>query len=499
MPQTPNSIPPIGTQLTRLAELAPEESAVTCGSETLTRAELEASANRLARAYADLGVGVGDYVTIVLPNSIEWIQSAFAIWKLGAIPQPLSQRLAESEFNELMDLVPRKLLVGKTDPRGAVAHVPAGFVPHGLSYAPLPEAVSPSVKAMASGGSTGRSKLIETTWDGRFNAAGLGHLIGAQEGDTHILAGPLSHNTPFTMFVVATLMRQHLILMPRFEAEDCLRLITEHRVNFGVTVPTMLQRMLSVLRAKPETFDLSSLRRLWVNAAPCPPAVKKAWIDLVGPDAVWELYGGTELQAMTVLSGTEWLEHPGSVGRVTMGQMKILDEEGRQCPPGTVGEIFMRPAENAGPSYRYIGSTPVVRDGWETIGDLGWFDADGYLYLSDRRVDMFNVGGRKVYPAEIEKELSEHRGVLSCLVVGVPDEDLGQVPYAVIETTEDTDLDETAVLLFLRDRLAPYKIPKTVEFRFAPLRDDAGKARRSVVRDEIIEKLSRGQPHVRND
>lgn len=443
------------------------------------------TANRLARAYADLGVGAGDYVTIMLPNSIEWLQSALATWKLGAIPQPLSSRLAESELIELLDLVPRKLLVGRADPRGMVDHVSAGFAPSGRSDAPLSEAVSPSFKAMASGGSTGRSKLIEATGDGRLDATALAQLVGTQEGDTHIVAGPLSHNTPFMMTILAILMRQHLILMPRFDAAEFLRLVTEHRISFGAAVPTMLQRMLPVLRATPEAFDLGSLRRLWVNAAPCPVAVKKAWIEILGPDVVWELYGGTELQAMTVLSGTERLEHPGSVGRVVMGQMKVLDDDGRQCPPEIVGQIFMRPAEGAGPTYRYIGSTAVVRDGWDTIGDLGWFDEDGYLYLSDRRVDMFNVGGRKVYPAEIEKELSEHPAVLSCLVVGVPDDDLGQLPYALIET-EDTDLDEPAVLRFLGDRLAAYKVPRTVEFRSSPLRDDAGKARRSKVRDEII-------------
>lgn len=149
----------------------------------------------------------------------------------------------------------------------------------------------------------------------------------------------------------------------------------------------------------------------------------------------------------------------------------------------------MRPAPGSDPTYRYIGATAKSRDGWDSLGDLGWFDADGFLYLSDRRVDMFTVGGRNVYPAEIENALSAHRDVLSCLVVGVPDEDLGQVPYALVHTVAGAALDEAGVQELVRSRLAAYKVPRTVEFVDSPLRDDAGKARRSAVRDEVVARL----------
>jgi bile acid-coenzyme A ligase len=166
--------------------------------------------------------------------------------------------------------------------------------------------------------------------------------------------------------------------------------------------------------------------------------------------------------------------------------MKVLDDEGRECPPGVVGEVFMRPVPGSPPAYRYIGATAKTREGWDTLGDLGYFDSDGYLYLSDRRVDMFTVGGRNVYPAEIENALSAHPDVLSCLVVGVPDDDLGQVPYALVHAE---GLAEPAVIDFLAERIASYKVPRSVEFVDAPLRDDAGKARRSAVRDDVIARL----------
>jgi bile acid-coenzyme A ligase len=212
--------------------------------------------------------------------------------------------------------------------------------------------------------------------------------------------------------------------------------------------------------------------------------VKQAWIDILGPEVVWELYGGTELQALTFVSGTQWLEHPGSVGVVVAGEMKVLDDDGNECPPGVTGEVYMRPAPGSAPTYRYVGSTAKSRDGWDSLGDLGHFDADGFLYLSDRRVDMFTVGGRNVYPAEIESALAEHPDILSCLVVGIPDADLGQVPHALVQA--QGTLDEAAVQAFLTERLAGYKVPRSVEFTDRPLRDDAGKARRSAVRDEVI-------------
>lgn len=482
------TVPSIGTQISQLAALAPDEPAVSCDGQTITRAELDRSTNRLARAYAERGVGLGDYVTIVLPNSVEWIQAAVACWKLGAVPQPLSPRLPEAEFEGLLGLRRSALLVGRDHPE--TASVPAGFVPQ-TSDAALPEAVSPCWKSMASGGSTGRPKLIEAGGDSRVPPA-IGYPLGMQEGDTTLVPVPLTHNTGFTTALIALIMRQHLVLMSRFDPHEFLATIERHRVSFLVTVPTIMQRLLPVYRAG--SYDLSSLRRLWHLAAPCPPAVKQAWIDLLGPEKVWELYGGTELQALTFISGDQWLTHPGSVGQVVSGEMKVLDDDGHECPPGVVGEIYMRPNPGSAPTYRYIGSTAKSRDGWDSLGDLGYFDADGFLYLSDRRVDMFTVGGRNVYPAEMENALSAHPEVLSCLVVGVPDADLGQVPYALVHTAGGSALDAAAVHRFVADRLAAYKVPRIVEFVDAPLRDDAGKARRTAVRDAVIARLQDGGP-----
>jgi bile acid-coenzyme A ligase len=484
-----DDIPPIGTRLSQLAAEAPDRPVVSADGRTITRAQLESASNRLARAYAELGVKQGDYVTIAVPNSIEWVLATVAVWKLGAIPQPLSPRLPDAEFEGLLDLMPRALLVGRADPRGVVPSVDAYFTGSpDLSDAPLPEAVSPVWKSLASGGSTGRPKLIEAGGDGRIPADLLALSMGNEPTDTQLLPVPLSHNTGFTSAALALLTGQHLVLMRRFDPEHFLRLVSDYRVNYLATVPTILQRLLPVYHANPDAYDLSSLRRLWHLAAPCPPNIKEAWIDLLGPDAVWELYGGTELQALTIIGGAEWLTHRGSVGRVVTGEMKVLDDDGSECPPGVLGEIYMRPDPGSGPTYRYIGSTAKSRDGWDSLGDLGWFDDEGYLYLADRRVDMFTVGGRNVYPAEIENALAEHPAVLSCLVVGVPHEDLGQVPHALVHS-DGPVLSADDVAAFVAQRLSDYKVPRSVEFVDTPLRDDAGKARRSAVRDEVIARL----------
>ena len=484
-----DQFPPIGIRMSQLAAESPDRPAVSCDGRTITRGQLESTANRLARAYAELGVKQGDYVTIAVANSIEWVQATVAVWKLGAIPQPLSPRLPDAEFEGLLDLKPRALLVGRADPRGLVPSVDADFTGSpDLSDDPLPEAVSPAWKSIASGGSTGRPKLIEAGGDSRYPADLVAMTMGNEPTDTQLVPVPLSHNTGFTSATIALLTGQHLVLLPRFDPERFLRVIADYQVNYLTTVPTIMQRLLPVYRANPDAYDLSSLRRLWHVAAVCPPNVKEAWIDLLGPDAVWELYGGTELQALTFISGSEWLTHRGSVGRVVSGEMKVLDDDGNECAPGVLGEVYMRTSPGAGPSYRYIGSTAKSRDGWDSLGDLGWFDDERYLYLADRRVDMFTVGGRNVYPAEIENALAEHPAVLSSLVVGLPHEDLGQVPHALVHT-DGAVLSADDVAEFVAQRLSDYKVPRSVEFVDTPLRDDAGKARRSAVRDDVIARL----------
>ena len=231
-------------------------------------------------------------------------------------------------------------------------------------------------------------------------------------------------------------------------------------------------------------LHVSSLQTAFHLAAPCPPHVKRAFIEWLGPEVVRELYAGTEAQAVTMISGTEWLAHPGSVGRVVVGEMRICDEDGKEVSAGTVGEVWMRPPQGR-QTYRYVGAEARERDGWESLGDMGWFDEDGYLYLADRQSDMILVGGANVYPAEVEAVLDEHPAVLSSCVIGLPDDDFGNVVHAIVETGSAVSDDELAE--HVAARLVSYKRPRTFERADEPLRDDAGKVRRSALRQARID------------
>jgi bile acid-coenzyme A ligase len=214
--------------------------------------------------------------------------------------------------------------------------------------------------------------------------------------------------------------------------------------------------------------------------------LKQAWIDWLGAERIFELYAGTEAQTATVISGPEWLAHRGSVGKVAPGTVMIADEDGREVPVGEMGEVWMRSLRET-PTYKYLGASARTREGgWESLGDMGRLDADGYLYLGDRAADMILSGGANIYPAEIESAIQEHPSVRSCAVIGLPDEDKGNVVHAIIEADGDAlSIDELKV--FLGERLVTYKVPRTFEFVDFALRDDAGKVRRSALRAERLE------------
>lgn len=469
----------MGELLTRLAAADPDRPMLTVGDRTLTRRELESQANRTAHQYERLGVDQGDLVTIALPNSIGFVVACFATWKLGAVPQPVSHRLPAHERQAIVELADPALVVGA--PPGShgdrIVLDPAHEPDPDLGDDPIvPPRTSPALKAPTSGGSTGRPKLIVSGPTSVVDPA-AGRAFGMSEDGVQLAPGPLYHNGPLTFLGTGLALGNHIVLMERFDAEQALALITEHGVDWVNLVPTMMRRMARCVDAHPGRFDLSSIRRLWHMAAPCPAEVKRWWIDAIGPDRVMELYSATESQAATAISGTEWLERPGSVGRAIIGSIRILDDRGEPVPPGRTGEVYMRRPDGAAPTYRYIGADARERDGWESVGDLGHMDADGYLYLQDRRDDLIISGGANIYPAEVEAALEGCEGVVAAVVVGLPDDDLGQRVHAVVET--DRPLTPEALLAQLGERLVRYKVPRSVAFVEGPLRDDAGKARRS--------------------
>ena len=474
---------PFATTLATLAAADPDRPAVSCGDHTLTRRALDLRTNRLARAYADLGVQPDTFVTIGLPNSIEWFEAAIAAWKLGATPQPVSAKLPPGELDAIIDLADPSLVVG-LDGRGRVS-VPAGFVADAaLSDEPLPARIASAWKAPTSGGSTGRPKLIVAGGAAITETVALSAVgMGMVPDGVHLATGPLYHNGPLSFSVAALLIGNHVVVMPRFDAQEALALIERHHVDWMYAVPTMMQRIWRLPDETRNRYDLSSLRVVFHLAAPCPEWLKRAWIEWLGAEKVWELYAGTEAQAVTIIRGDEWLEHPGSVGRPIYGELRILDPDGNELPPGEPGEVFMR-APSGVTTYRYIGADARSVDGWESLGDMGHVDGDGYLCLGARAADMILVGGANVSPAEVEAALDAHPLVVSSCVIGLPDDDLGSVVHAIVQTTTDVSDDELRA--HLSERLVRYKIPRTIERVDTPLRDDAGKVRRAALREQRI-------------
>ena len=451
--------------------------------------DLDDSANHFGHQLVELGVSLGDFVTIAAPNGPDFIIATLGCWKIGAIPQPVSSRLPGRELEAIVELADAAAVVG-ADVAGRPTATVDGV---GGESEPLPDAVSPAWKAPTSGGSTGRPKLIVAGDPSIYgpNIENLAAMTGVAGGKTLVMPGPLYHNGPFIWTVATLLDGGVVVLLPRFDAEATIAAVAEHRAEALYLVPTMMQRIWKLPDDVKFSYDLTCLERAFHLAEPCPAWLKEAWIDWIGPEAVWELYGGTEGQSATVLDGVEWLERRGSVGRPSSGEMKILDEAGDPVAPGTVGEVWMRATGRDTPTYRYIGAVAESRDGWECLGDLGWMDADGYLYLADRRTDMILVGGANIYPAEVEASINEHPAVRSCAVIGLPDEERGQRVHAIVDVGDDgAVVDDGELRAFLGERLVAYKVPRTFEFVTEPLRDDAGKVRRSALRAERIDAAS---------
>jgi bile acid-coenzyme A ligase len=480
----------------RLADLAAAQSdrpAVTCGDRQITRSQLEAAANRLARDLSRRGVVHGDFVTVALPNTIDWFVSYLACWKLGAVPQPVSAKLPARELVAIVELAQSRVVLG-VDPAGEAGMQLAGISeclparyqpPPELSDAPLPDAVSPAWKAPTSGGSTGRPKLIVSGDPALVDPQDPPPLLISRDG-CMVMPGPLYHNGPAVWACQALLAGSHVVLLERFDAEATLAAIAQHRADVVYLVPTMMKRIWRLAEEVRLSYDLSSLQVVWHLAEPCPAWLKDVWIEWLGAERIFELYAGTEAQAATIITGTEWLAHRGSVGRPSAGEIKICDPEGVQVAAGQQGEVWMRPTRET-PTYRYLGAEPKqLEDGWESLGDVGWLDADGYLYLGDRLQDMILTGGTNVYPAEVEAAIAEHPAVRSCVVIGLPDEDRGSIVHAIIEADPE-QVSQEALVAFAAERLARYKLPRSIEYVQTPLRDDAGKVRRGALRSDRLD------------
>ncbi|KTE20329.1 MULTISPECIES: AMP-binding protein [unclassified Sphingopyxis] len=470
-------------------QFGPDRWALEHNGEVMTWAELERRANRRAWALAAQGVRDDDIVMLSLPNGNALYELTFAIWKCGATPCVVSSKLPLAEIKAIVALArPRMIIAADAALAVAIEAMPVSFGLDGGCDLPFPTRVPKHWKAMPSGGSTGRPKIIVDHQPGVVDLS-VAATMGLPEGKVVLNPGPCHHNAPFAFSHIALGRGNSLVGMTKFDAAQALALIESHKVAWVVFVPTMMNRIAKLPDEIRAGADLSSLERVWHMAAPMPPWLKQEWIDWIGAEKIWEYYGGTERQGATVISGEEWLAHRGSVGRAVECEICILGEDGQPVPQGEIGEIFLLPPGGLGSTYHYLGAAAKqAAGGYESIGDHGWLDEEGYLYLADRRTDMIVSGGANIYPAEIENALMEYPGVECAVVIGLPDDDMGARVHAIVrpDPAAGRTPNADALLAFLGDRLVRYKMPRSIEFTAEELRDDAGKVRRSALREARI-------------
>jgi long-chain acyl-CoA synthetase len=488
---------------------------VHCGQQSRPYLELHARAARVAGGLHKLGVRPGDRIAIFLRNDIPFLEASVAAGLLGVSPVPVNWHWKDDELNYLLTDSSSKVVFTHSDLVPTVeAALPAGVtiieVPvHdelAAAYGVAPEAAAATgrhaeyeafvasnepVESVAgdaplgviyTSGTTGRPKgIIRERMDPEKRMAGalaVMSRLGFDPTMHTMVPAPMYHTAPNVHALGAVALGMNLSVLPKFDAEDFLRVIEARKVDHIQMVPTMFIRLLKVPEEIKKKYDLSSLKNVVHAAAPCPPDVKRAMIEWWGP-IITEYYGGSETGIAVWCDSAEWLAHPGTVGKAVDGaDIRIVGDDDEVLPVGEVGRVFIKPADNW-PNFTYIGDDEKRRkmelDGYLTVGDVGYLDSDGFLYLSDRANDMVISGGVNIYPAEIEAALFNLEGVRDVAVFGIPDDDFGEALAAHIDVDPAAGLTEDAVREFAREKLAGYKVPKIVVFDANLPREDSGK------------------------
>jgi bile acid-coenzyme A ligase len=446
------------------------------GSETaVTWRELDVRSSQVAAALAVRGVGFGERLGLGIRNSPELVFAVLAAWKLGAVPIPVRWDVPDWELERLREVIDPKVYVSPEDVPWIRA-TSADPVPD------LPEVVSPNSHGICSSGATGTPKVILSQGPATFSELLSVPIAEAFMRVTRpqriLVLAPMYHINAFAT-ISAMLAGDDLFVLEKFDAARIVDVVERHRITTFTATPTMLQRIADLPGV--DERDLSSIEWILQGAAPMPPSLVHRWAALIGAEKIVMAYGSTEGLGLTVLDGREWLAHEGSVGRGFNGaEIRILDDDGHELPAGEIGNVFVR-----SPSYRgatYLGAAPqldMTEDGFGTVGDLGYVDDDGYLYLVDRRVDLIITGGANVFPAEVEAALIDHPKVADVVVVGLKDPEWGRRVHAIIEPSDPADPPTVEeVRAHVRGRLLAYKVPKTVEIVDAIPRSEAMKVNR---------------------
>jgi long-chain acyl-CoA synthetase len=500
------------------------------GQRRRSHAEVAGRVDRIAGGLQKLGVGQGDSVCILMRNDIAFIEAAYAAMRLGAYAVPVNWHFKPEEISYILKDSGTSVLIGHADLLHPMREpIPAGITV--LSVPPPPEilasytidpdhvaapdfaleleswlerqppydgpALPQPSNMIYTSGTTGHPKGVRrnapTPEQSAASERMRAMIYGLKPGARALLPGPLYHSAPNSFGLRAGRLGGVLVLMPRFDPEQFLRLIEAERIDTIFMVPTMFIRLMKLPDSVRAKYDMSSLRHVIHAAAPCPAEVKRAMIDWWGP-VIYEFYGSTESGAVTFATSEDALKKPGTVGRIAPGaELRFVGEGGEVLPQGEIGEIYSRIAGIPDFSYH---NKPEKRaeidlDGFITSGDVGYIDGDGYVFICDRKRDMVISGGVNIYPAEIEAALHALAGVHDCAVFGIPDQEFGEALMAVVEPQAGVTLDPPAIRAQLKNSLADYKVPKHVEIQQNLPREDSGKIFKRRLRDPYWERVGR--------
>lgn len=485
-----------GKQLANIARVKPDAPAIIYISPenrevVMTWRALELLSNRIARYFIGQGIKPGKSVIVALPNIPTHIAIAFGIWKAGGCYVPVSSRVPQKNMLDICECIsPSLVITNRWKPTGykslnsnevkAFSENYSGKMP--------PDILAVPNLANCSGGTTGKTKVIEQLMPAGDTDEGLKHwftISGMGFEMRQLLAGPLFHGAPHTAAFEGLYCGNTLIMPSCLDAAPIVALIKKYEIEFVQMVPTLMQRIIQLPDFNPD--DLKSLKALCHTGGICSADLKRAWLSVLPPERIYEMYSMTECVGMTHIRGDEWLKHPGSVGKMLSGRLSIRDENGRELPPGEIGEIYMSWGKNSPKvEYKNIAPLPCDKDGFRSVGDMGYVDEDGYLFFADRRSDMIVTGGENVFAAEVENVLKKHKKLNDAVVIGLPDKEWGHRIHAIIEQREDTSNKE--LIKFALNYLPPYKIPKSFERVESIPRNESGKIVRSGLIEQSLQK-----------